>query len=264
MSYAVPVQPGRSRPTVVSVAVMLLWAVAALRVISIALGFVPTPELDRLMEQFNGDNAVATGGVLGQVVSVVVGLILAAAFAVLAIFVGKGNQPARITTWVLGGIVALCMGCGLIGSVAAPSLLNSLTSTGDAQADQAVEQAQAILDATPAWLTAALNAVGVLSVLALLGAIIVLAVPSANEFFRKEEQVWVPPTGPGGGFPQYPPATPQYPSAYPPPTPQYPPAAPQYPPSATPQPPGIPPAPPSPGGQPPYPPSQPPYPPTQS
>jgi MFS family permease len=257
MSYAVPVQPGRSRPTVVSIAVLLLWAVVALRVVTIALGFVPTPELDRAMEELNGDDTLAASGAIGQVLSVVVGFIVAAAFAVLAVFVGKGSQPARVTTWVLGGIVALCMGCGLIASVAAPSLLNSVTSTGDTQTDQAVQDAQELLDLTPAWLTITLNVVGVLSVLALLGAIIVLAVPSANEYFRKEEQVWVPPTGPGGGYPQYPLAMPQYPPA----TPQYPPATPQQP--------GFPPVPPPPGqppapGQPPFPPSQPPFPPPQS
>jgi hypothetical protein len=260
MSYAVPVQPGRSRPTVVTVAVYLMWAALVLNLINVGLTFVPTPELDRALDEFNRDHPeLSSGGsveAIGTYIGVGLTLLVAAGFGVLTVFVGRGNQPARVTTWVLAGIFVLCQGCGLISSAALPALLNGMAGSGNADTEAVAEQTRILTENTPAWLTATTTATAVLILLALIAVIILLAVPSANEFFRKQEQVWVPPTGPGGGFPQYPLATPQYPAG-----PQFPPTPPQYPatpPPQYPQAPGVPPVPPAPPGQPPYPPSQPP------
>lgn len=230
MSYAVPTPPPKVRPAAVQTAVWLMWAVVALSVISIALSFVPLPEVDRALEEFyaqhpelRNDAAIA----IGEIGALSLTAIMAAAFAVLAIFVGRGSQPARITTWVVGGIVALCQFCGLASSLATPALLNSMPSNGDPSTDLAVEQAQLIARATPVWFTVASNAILVLSLLAVLVTIILLAVPKANEYFRKEEEIWVPPTGSGGGYPQYPPpAIPQNPGAPPAPPAAQPPTQP--------------------------------------
>jgi hypothetical protein len=233
MSYAVPTPPTKVRPAAVSTAVWLMWAIVALNVISIALSFVPLPELDRALDEFYAqnpefrDDAVMAIGEIGALSLTVV---MAGAFAVLAIFVGRGSQPARITTWVVGGIVALCQLCGLGSSLATPALLESMPTGEDPAADLALEQARLVARATPVWYTVVSNAILILSLVAILLVIILLAVPKANEYFRKEEEVWVPPTGSGGGFPQYPPP-------------------------AIPQNPGTPPAPPT---------AQPPTPPTQS
>lgn len=235
MTYAIPGQPAKQPPTPVRVAVALLWAVVALRLVAIGLSFVPTPELDQALEDLYGGNpppGAAAGTALGVGFSIVVGIVLSGAFAVLAVFLSKGSQAARITTWVFGGIVTLCMTCGVIASLLAPSLLSSMTNATDPEAQRAAEEAQLILDKTPTWLTVTSTAIEVLVVLALLVALILLAVPSANAFFRKEEEVWVPPTTPGaGGYPPYPPP----PSSQQPPSPPAPPAGP---------------------GQPPYPPTQ--------
>jgi hypothetical protein len=216
MTYAIPGPPAKTRPTVVRVAVFLLWSIVALQVIGIALGFVPTPELDRALDEFYEQNpppaGTDTATAFGSAVGIAIAVVVAVVFAVLAIFVGKGSQPARITTWVFGGIVALCQGCLVTVGLAAPALLSSMTGSGDPNAERAAEEAQVVLDNTPVWLTVATTAIGVLSVLALIVAIILLAVPAANEYFRKTEEIWVPPTtGAGGGFPQYPPTQPPTP-----------------------------------------------------
>jgi hypothetical protein len=221
MSYAVPTPPPKVRPAAVRVAVWLMWSVVALNVISIALSFVPMPEVERALDEFyaqhpelRNDAAMA----VGEFVSLSVTVLLAIAFAVLAIFVARGSQPARITTWVVGGIVALCQACGLASSLATPALLESISSAGDTGTELAVEEAQLITRATPVWYTVASSTILVLSLVAIIVVIILLAVPQSNEYFRKEEEVWVPPTGSGGGYPQYPPpATPKNPDA--PPTP---------------------------------------------
>jgi hypothetical protein len=249
MSYAVPTPPPKARPGVVQAAVWLMWAVVVLSLLSVVVSFVPLPELDRALDEFYAEHPELRNDAvmaIGEIGGLSLTVIMAAAFAVLAIFVAKGSQPARITTWVVGGIVALCQLCGLISSLATPALLNSVPSSGDPDADLAVEQARIIQENTPTWYTVASTGFLVLTLLAILVAIILLATPRANDYFRKEEEVWVPPTGPGGGYPQFPPpAVPQNPGA--------PPAQPPAPPPAA-----QPPAPP-PGSQPPTPP-----PPTQS
>lgn len=230
MSYAVPTPPPKVRPGVVQAAVWLMWAVVALSLLSVVVSFIPLPEVEQALDEFYAEhpefrNDAATA--IGEILALSLTVIIAAAFAVLAIFVAKGNQPARITTWALGGIVTLCQACGLISSLATPALLNSVPSAGDPAADLAVEQARIVAENTPTWYTVLGNGLLILTLLATLIAIILLATPRANDYFRKEEQVWVPPTGPGGGYPQFPPpAIPQNPGAPPPSQPPAPPTPP--------------------------------------
>ncbi len=232
MSYAVPLSPpAKPRPTVVRVAVLLMWAVVAALVINIVLGLLPTPELDAALDAFyerhpemQGDGSA---NVIGSVVGIAFTAAVAIALGVLAIFVGKGSQPARITTWVLGGLGVLCFGCGALLTAAAPSLLSG--ASGDEQVETSAELLDLIRANTPDWLYYTTTLLNIVIVVALIGCIILLAVPAANDYFRKEEQIWVPPTDPsaGGGFPQFPPpAVPQNPGA-----PPVPPAPPQYPPT---------------------------------
>ncbi|MBX6749938.1 MAG: hypothetical protein IRY85_09780 [Micromonosporaceae bacterium] len=230
MSYAVPTPPPKVRPAAVQTAVWLMWAVVALNVLNVALSFVPLTEVDRVLEELYAEHPQLrndTATVIGEIGSLSLTVIMAVAFAVLAIFVARGSQPARITTWVVGGIVALCQACGLASSLATPALLNSMPSGGDPNAELAVEQARRIAEATPVWYTVASTAILILSLVAILLVIILLAVPKANDYFRKEEEVWVPPTGPGGGYPPYPPpAIPQNPGVPPTPPASQPPAPP--------------------------------------
>jgi hypothetical protein len=230
MSYAVPTPPTKTRPGVVQAAVWLMWAVVALSLLSVVLSFIPLSELEQALDEFYAEhpelqNDAATA--IGEIGGLSLTVIIAAAFAVLAIFVAKGSQPARITTWVVGGIVTLCQACGLISSLAAPALLNSVPTGGDPNAELALEQARIVAENTPTWYTVLGNGVLLLTVLATLIAIILLATPKANDYFRKEEEIWIPPTGSGGGYPPVPPpAFPPNPSAPPTSQPPAPPAPP--------------------------------------
>lgn len=226
MSYTIPGPPPKQRPTVVRIAVYLLWAVVAINIINIILGLLPNPELDQALEEFNRENALPEGAEAANNIAVIAGTAFSALFtialAVLAVFVGRGSQPARITTWALGGFLVLCQGCGLIVYASLPSLTSG--AAGNEDAERAQRQAEIIAENTPAWLATTTTVLSVLSLIALILVIILLAVPAANDFFRKQEEVWTPPTG-GGGFPQYPPPSgSQDPGA--PPTPPAPPAPP--------------------------------------
>jgi hypothetical protein len=49
--------------------------------------------------------------------------------------------------------------------------------------------------------------IDVIALIVMVTIIILLALPASNDFFRREQQVWVPPTdwSQGGGYPQVPP-----------------------------------------------------------
>jgi hypothetical protein len=248
MSYTV-VNPGgaRSRPTTVTAASALLYVAAAVSLISIAFSLLSLgPIQDVLTSQFQDTpeaNTVATAMRVGIIFAVVLNALFVTGTIVVAVLDSRGKNPARIVTWVLGGIVVLCNVCGLVSS----AFTNSLSGLGGND-PQSAEIQRRIEDAIPSWQTAVDSISSVLLILAWAGAMILLGLPASNAFFRKEQEVWVPPTYPGGGGyppaggPQdqypggaggYPPATgqpgqdqypppgqyPQFPGQYPPPDP---------------------------------------------
>lgn len=220
----------------VTVAVWLLFAVAALQLISVVLDLSQAGTIaDATEAAYRGtgdEEARRTGVIIGTVAGAVIGAVLAIAYIVLAFFNNRGKNPARITTWVLAGL-GVC--CGTIGVIAGAASSSFNFGGSDDGPDPADVQRQ-VNDALPSWYNPIAITLGVLVLLALLAVIILLALPPANEFFRKPQQVWQPPAYPqAGGYPQ--------PGGYPAPG-SY------YPPPAQPPAPGIPPAPPPPGGQP--------------
>jgi hypothetical protein len=186
--------PGtRVRPPTVTVANLLLFVVAAVYVVGfiMALSIIGTVS-EVVEEEFAGTEAegfegYAVGGIIG--VSAV-NLLIAIGLVVLAILNNRGKNPARIVTWVLGGIALCCNGFGLIGSgLGGGSSFGGSTSDG---VDQ--EQLQRrIEDALPSWYNAVSITTLVISVLALAGALLLLALPPSNEFFRKPQQPFEPP-----------------------------------------------------------------------
>jgi hypothetical protein len=249
-----PLQPGvpaRVRPSTVTVSSYLLLATAALIVVSGILSLTTIGATTRVYRDvYAGTKAQGTEGVLvaGSVISVVVSLLLAAGLVVLALLNNRGKNPARIVTWVVGGLNVCCSGFGLIGSAAA-SRLTLPSQPG--MPDQAEIQRR-LADALPSWFTPVSLVLGILSLLMLLVALVLLALPPSNAYFRKTpaSAVWEP------GVPGYPypaegqPAYPPYPGqpGYPP----YPgqPGYPPYPGGAdVPPVPPVPPGPPGSGGQ---------------
>jgi hypothetical protein len=201
-SYAQPPAP-RTRPTTVTVSSYLLYLVGAVGLVGAAVSLsVIGTMTDVYRDAYagttaDGAEAVAVGL---NVATVVINVVIAAGLAVLAMFNNRGRQGARITTWVVGGISVCCRGVGVLGS-AATSSMN--LDTGDGPSASQVERRLA--DALPSWYTPVTIALSVIALLAMLGAIILLALPASNAYFRRAPAGWDPSQQgyPAPGYPQY-------------------------------------------------------------
>ncbi|KOX15116.1 hypothetical protein ADK66_01785 [Micromonospora sp. NRRL B-16802] len=209
--------PARQRPSVVTISSYLLFLFLACQVISLILSLSTLGKSrDVLRDAYAGSTAEGADQVadvffaFGLGSSILV-LLLAVVLGVLAIFNNQGRNAARITTWIVGGIMVCCVGGTLLTGVA-----GNFTTTGDTSGDMpSGEEIQRRLDeALPSWITPVSVLLGIVSLLALLAALILLALPKANEFFRKPAVGWEPPT-PGTSYPGYPQASgqPGYPQA---------------------------------------------------
>lgn len=192
--FTSPQQPARARPATVSTANLLLLIVAALYVIGFLINISVIGTMTEVFrEQFagtaaEGSESVASAFIIG---ASMINLLFAAGFIVLALLNNRGKNPARIVTWVVGAIALCCNGLGLIGQSA-----GSMGSTGGDVDAEALERALA--DALPSWFDAANLIVIVLTIIALLVSLILLALPASNEFFRRPDPMVEPP-------PSYPP-----------------------------------------------------------
>lgn len=213
MSYTVePQQPGRTRPAVVGAAVALLYAIAGLLLVNAIIGAINNGNMKAAMDEVysgveGGDTAVSVVSA-SLWVSVVLNVLLAVGFVILAIFDGKGKQGARVTTWVFAGIGALCCGCGSLANGLTSNLNNMVDSQGTKTNAPTASEVQAVVDAhVPSWYGPVSTTIAILLALACIAVIVLLALPAANPFFRKEPEVWLPPTAwtpEQGGTPGYP------------------------------------------------------------
>jgi uncharacterized protein YraI len=214
MSYTVASPAGKSRPATVTAASALLFVCAAIEVASLVLSLIQIGPVTSVLKDEFANAPGADTAQLGATWGAIGGAVIAALFAignvVLAMLVRSGKNPARIVTWVLGGIAVLCYGCTL-GGTALTSSLNGMASTPETEAMQ-----KRMLEVVPGWARAASVTATVILLIAFLGVIILLALPASNAFFRKEQEVWVPPTYPGGGTGGFPPAPPSVPPFTPP------------------------------------------------
>jgi len=210
-SYAVP--GPKPRPGVVTAAAGLLFALIAVHLVSLIPGIAQVSTIQNVVaDEPNGTTAAAMriGATVGIVVAVVVALLLIACYAVLGVFVAKGKQVARIITWVVAGIFALSTVVSLAGGTAAlNSRLPQTAEAGDLQAR--------IKDATPSWIGTATTAINAVTLIALLCVILLLALPAANEYFRKPPAQWPAAGGPYPYHPPYPPGMPVPPAPVAPP-----------------------------------------------
>jgi hypothetical protein len=230
MSYTVS-SPGGTprRPAVVTAASGLLYAAGAIHLAVVVLAFLTFPVVQEVVDRHpdtpEAGNVATTYRITTIVTIAILILMAAGAFAVAALL-PRGRNPARIVAWVLGGIVVLCNVCGFVLNAASSSLA-SLGPTDNVSADIQRE----ILDSVPTGQAVANAALTILLILVYAVAMILLALRPSNEFFRKEMEVWTPPTYPGGDYPPAPGQFDQYgqPPAPPGQNPQYPPPG-QYPP----------------------------------
>ncbi|MFY1696907.1 MULTISPECIES: hypothetical protein [unclassified Solwaraspora] len=234
--------PVKARPSTVTISSYLLFLTAALQVVGLIVALSVTGTMQQVYEDayadFDGMEAIGTITTVTTIAGAIFGLLVAAGLVVLALLNNRGKNPSRIVTWVLGGIFLCCSGGGLALGAAGSALTPDTSGTDPNMPDPA--QVQRDLEAAlPGWYDPVNLLVGVVTVLALLAALILLALPPSNEFFRKPAVAWEPPVPgggyggvppmPGGAYPSYPPApgTPPGPppAAGPPPTGGNPPAA---------------------------------------
>lgn len=193
MSHEPPPATPRQRPATVTAAVWLLLLVAVLYLIGAAATLSQIPTFNEVFEEayagtdLEGQEGVGTISAVG-----VSGLnvLFAIALIVLAILDGKGKNPARIVTWVVGGIVLCCNGLGLalsgaIGGMQFDSGGENMPDPNEVQ--RSLEAAQPDWFATVTWIA------GLGGVVALIVALILLALPPANAFFRKLPPAEPPP-----------------------------------------------------------------------
>jgi hypothetical protein len=232
---------GRVRPATVTISSYLLYLIAGLQVLGTIVALSVAGDYRQVIEDayadVDGGEAIASITSIGLIGGAVFGLLVGAGLAVLAIFNNKGKNGSRITTWVVGGIFLCCGGFGLISQAASGSM--NFGSQPDPDAPTPEELNRLISDALPSWYMPVSILLSVVGLLALLSALILLALPPSNEFFRKPQTEWQPPAGGQPGYVAYP--------AYPPPgaAPGTPPATPPAAPSAGSPPPDEPPAPPA-------------------
>ncbi|MFG3603510.1 hypothetical protein [Micromonospora chersina] len=225
-----PGTPPRARPGVVTVSSWLLILVAVIQVLSLIVTLSTLGTIRNVLKDAYAGTSAEQAGDFAYVASLggaVLSLLLAVGLVVLAMLNNRGKNASRITTWVLGGVLLCCTGGGLLSGVSG-GLTGGGSTNGDLPSGEEIQRR--LQDALPSWYGPVSLLLGLVSLLALLAALILLALPKANEFFRKPKPTWEPPV-PGAAYPGYP-TTPGYPA-----TPGQP-ADPAYPPA-----PGQPPAP---------------------
>jgi len=208
--------PARQRPSIVSISSYLLFLFLACQVISLILTLSTFGKTrDALRDAYAGSTVEGAEQVADVFAVVGIGssillLLLAVVLGVLALFNNQGRNGARITTWIVGGIMVCCVGGGLLSNAAGG--FNTGGGTGDGPSPEEIQRR--LEEALPSWLTPVSILLGVISLIALITALILLALPKANEFFRKPTAAWEPPT-PGASYPGYPqaPGQPGYPQA---------------------------------------------------
>ncbi|WP_319461112.1 hypothetical protein [Micromonospora sp. RTP1Z1] len=194
--------PTRARPGLVTISSWLLILFAVIQVVNLILTISTIGTVRKVLEDAYRGTSAEQAGELAYVFGIalaVLTLLLAVGMVVLALLNNRGKNGARITTWVLGGILICCTGGSLVNNAAGG--LTSGGNTGDMPSGAEVQRR--LEDALPSWYGPLTTLLGVLGMLALLVALILLALPKANAFFRKPQQTWEPPL-PGGGYPAQP------------------------------------------------------------
>jgi len=209
VSYSQP-QAAR-RPGIVTTAAYLMVLVGVLELVNaIANLLTMNTILDAARRAYTGlpnaDTVIAAMRA-SQIAGVALAVLVAVGFVILAAFNLRGSNAARIVTWVVTGIGVLCFGCGAIG-VAATGFLTNLQPGSTAGPDPG-DAARRISAATPGWLKPTSLTIEIVNLLAVILIIILLALPAANEYFRRRGAMAEIPVMPYPSVPGYPPAAPE-------------------------------------------------------
>ncbi|GAA4892039.1 hypothetical protein LX16_2078 [Stackebrandtia albiflava] len=185
-------QPGpRTRPGTVTTAVVLQFLVVALTAVGVVFSLMYSADMTEAMranleEQGAAPDIVNSVSGGGDALTLIVTIVPALIYLVLAVFNLRGSNPARITTWVFSGLMLVCslLTAGLAG------LLSGMGPTDGVDIGEATEAGMAVL---PSWYGAFTVVSMVVSIVCYLAVIILLALPASNRFFRKDRpQVILP------------------------------------------------------------------------
>jgi hypothetical protein len=210
----------RRRPGSVTASSYLLILVAVIQVINMVIALSVAGKMrEAYKAAYAGTNMADQAETVASITAIataVIGVLVAAGLVVLALLNNRGKNPSRIVTWVLGGLFLCCSGVGLAFSAAGNAFGMNNANNGNAPSPAEVQRA---LDANlPGWYQPVTTTLAAVSLLSLLAALILLALPSSNAFFRRPQPTWEPPA-PGSTYPGYPPpgapgGEPGYPQSY--------------------------------------------------
>jgi hypothetical protein len=215
MAYLTP-PPGAivgvpQRPNSVKTAAYLLFGTAAAYLINIGITLATVSKsiaaTKDVLAQSSSNVDISQAVKIGEFVGIGFDVAVIVLFVLMGMFVLRGSNAWRITTFVIAGLALLCSFCGLVGSGLSGVSSGNLTT---AQRDE-------ITNAVPAWARFSQIVILMIIAISLITAIILLARPASNQFFRKPDPMLA---GYGPAYPAYPPMSP-YPT-YPPQQPTYP------------------------------------------
>ncbi len=123
----------------------------------------------------------------GLTVAGVVFVLIGAVLVVLAVFLLRGANLARIVTWVVAGVLALCCGCLTAGQLLGGT--GTAVTGGNTMVDgvDAVKANQQITDAFPGWFGGLFITLLVLGLPGLIASIVLLSLPASGRYFRPVE-----------------------------------------------------------------------------
>ncbi|MCH7230324.1 hypothetical protein L0U85_05560 [Glycomyces sp. L485] len=186
----------KPRPGSVTVAVWLQLLLAAALAVSAVVGFVYGSKANDAFEAELADqgfdiaeipgNTANFGGGAGDLVFA---LVIVALLVVLAMLNAAGNRVGRILTWIFQPLVLICGAFLFAGQLFLAQFLQFAFDSSPNEDLQEVD-VEALVDAVygvyPGWSVLVDWVVVALATLGSILVIILLAVPSANAYFRKE------------------------------------------------------------------------------
>lgn len=121
-------------------------------------------------------------------------IVVAVLIVVLALLNGAGNRPSRIVTWVVQPLVLVCGGFLTVSQLFMAQFMEAgIEAAGGAEGIDVQAVVDAANGAYPAWVDVVGYGVLALGTLGAIAVVILLAIPSANAYFRKEEpQTFIP------------------------------------------------------------------------
>lgn len=167
----------RGAPVSVTVAGLALLVAAAGIAVDSVIGLVlAEPVTDAFRRAYAGVDGVdfseasirANGTIL---------LIAAAGLVLLAWFNRRGSRAARVHTWLLGVLVLCWGGSSLLGERRVPQ-----------RVPDPAELERLLAEAMPGWVEPVTTGTVLVAVVAVAVAMVLLALPASNQFFRRADQ----------------------------------------------------------------------------